>query len=247
MIVKCGPRRPSASRILYLTALDLPESFFNGIMRIEILCKRDTIKLPLHLKKGSAVGCKYFIRKSKIFLILHTFPWFYRRICLRRKEKKKKHREITILPLSYISFPGPSERIYTLDGSSGSAATQGEEPAGEPAPSAERDRLESRVAGDDERDASVMLGPPSEASRPRCPHGVDLTLGRFAANLSAGGPKVAANSSTGRRRISRGTWAADERRGVLGGEIPHRWRGGGSSQDCVYRARERERENAYEI
>lgn len=200
MIVKYGPRRSSASRTLYLTALDLPESFFNRIMRIEILCERDIIKLPLHLRKESAVGCKYFIRKSEIFLISHTFLWFYQRICLRWK-----NRDTEVLPLSYFSFPGPTERIYTLDGSSGSTAAQGEESSREPTPSAKRDGLESRVAGDDERDASVMLGPPSEASRPRCPHGVDLTLGRFAANLSAGGPKIATNSWTGRRRISRGT------------------------------------------
>lgn len=93
MIVKCGPRRSSVSRILYLIALDLPESFFNGIMRIEILCERDTIKLPLHLKKGSAVGCKYFIRKLDIFNFAYLSVVLSKNLFKKKRKKKETPRD----------------------------------------------------------------------------------------------------------------------------------------------------------
>lgn len=74
-------------------------------------------------------------------------------------------------------FSGSTEWIHPLDGSTSSSATQSEESAGESAASTKRDGFESCVASDNERNASVMLGPPSEASCPRCPHGVNLALG----------------------------------------------------------------------
>lgn len=79
----------------------------------------------------------------------------------------------------FFCFSGSSKRIHPFDSSTGSSAAQSEESARKPASSAKRDGFQSCVAGDDERNASVMLGPPSEASRPRCPHGVDLTLGSW--------------------------------------------------------------------
>jgi hypothetical protein len=88
--------------------------------------------------------------------------------------------------LIILRFSGSAEWVHPPDGTAGTPAAKGEESAGEPAASAKRDGVESRVSGDDERDASVMLGPPSEASRPRCPHGVDLAL--------AGSPRICSSS-----------------------------------------------------
>lgn len=64
----------------------------------------------------------------------------------------------------------------------------------------------------------MMLGPPSEASRPRCSHGVDLALGRFAANLSAGGPKVGRQLFDGSTQDIPGNVSCGRTEGGAGGE-----------------------------
>lgn len=133
------------------------------------------------------------------------------------------------LPLS--RFSGSPERVDPPDGTARPAATPSEEPAGEPAPAAERDGVESRVASDDERDASVMLGPPSEASRSGCAHCVDFALRwlaagrrrRFLRRADGGTFPRGGNSSSGRTEGGageRGFLAAEERSsGVVIGRV----------------------------
>lgn len=111
---------------------------------------------------------------------------------------------------------GSTKRIHTPDSAKSTATSSSKEPARKPAPAAKRHRVESRVPGGNERDASVMLGPPSEAGRPGRPDGVDPALSVPSARASARG--FESKSADSEVRDSPGSISGTET-GTLGGRL----------------------------